>query len=67
MADERIGRYAVIYGTGDASARHIRIMGLTRRGETAVYPSRFTGNDKKIMGRVVRHGVLPRYTEKKNQ
>jgi hypothetical protein len=64
MADERTGRYAAIYGTGDASTRRIRIMGLTRRGETYVHPSRFTGDNTKIMGRVARHGVLPRYTEK---
>ena len=64
MANESTGRYATIYGTGDASPRRIRIMGLSRRGETDVHPSQFTGNDKKMMGRVARHGVLPRYTEK---
>jgi hypothetical protein len=64
MADERTGRYAAIYGTGDASTRRIRIMGLTRRGETFVHPSRFTGEKTKILGSVARQGVIPRYTEK---
>jgi hypothetical protein len=54
-------------GTGDASTRRIRIVGLTRRAETDVHASRVTGNNKKIMGRVARHGVLPRYTEKNLQ
>jgi hypothetical protein len=59
MADERTGRRA-----GDASTRHIHIMGLTRRAETHVHASHVTGNDKIIMGRVASHGVLPRYSEK---
>lgn len=63
MAYESTGRHVGIDGPGDASTRHIHIMGLTRRAETDVHASRLTGNDKKIMGRVVSHGVLPRYTE----
>ena len=52
-------------GTCDVSMR--RIMGLTRRAETDSHECRVTGNDKKIMGRVASHGVLPRYTEKNLQ
>lgn len=64
MAYERTGSHPGIYGTGDASTRRIRIVGLTRRAETDVHAYRVTGNDKKLLGRVARQGVLPRYTEK---
>ena len=63
MAYERTGRHAGIYGTGDASMRHIHIMGLTRRAGTNLHAQQVTGNDKTIMGRVASHGVLPRYSE----
>jgi hypothetical protein len=52
MAFERTERHIGIYGTGDASTRRIRIVGLTRRAETDVHAYRVTGNEKKIMGRV---------------
>jgi hypothetical protein len=51
--------------TCDVSMR--RIMGLTRRGETNGHECRITGDQNKIMGRVARHGVLPRSTEKNYQ
>jgi len=52
-------------GTCDVSMP--RLMGITRRAETDVHASRAMGNGKKIMGRVARHAVLPRYTEKNYQ
>ena len=55
MAFERTGSQTGIYGTGDASTRRIRIVGLTRRAEPDVHAYQATGNEKKIMGRVSDH------------
>jgi len=64
MAFERTGRHTGIYGTGDASTRRIRIVGLTRRADPVVHAYRVTENEKKIMGRVSGHALSLVLTEK---